>query len=81
VFRRFYQVDGSDTRKYGGVGLGLFLAKNLAAGMGGTLDAGDTPMGAALHLVLPAADVPVIDNMHIVPVRPAMPRDRRVGAA
>ncbi len=29
IFERFYQVDGSMTRNYGGNGLGLYLAKNI----------------------------------------------------
>jgi signal transduction histidine kinase len=29
VFDRFYQVDGSSIRKYGGVGLGLFIVKSI----------------------------------------------------
>ncbi|MEX2395178.1 MAG: HAMP domain-containing sensor histidine kinase [Actinomycetota bacterium] len=84
VFRRFYQIDGSDTRKHGGVGLGLFLAKHLATGMGGTLDVDDTPAGAAVHLVLPAAHAAPsceeIDGMVVVPITPAS-NERKVGAA
>jgi signal transduction histidine kinase len=85
VFGRFYQIDGSDTRKHGGVGLGLFLAKHLATGMGGTLDVDDTPVGAALHLVLPAAQaVPTtgeeVDGVLGVPVTPSA-SERTVGAA
>jgi signal transduction histidine kinase len=55
VFRRFYQVDGTSTRHHGGMGLGLFLARQLAVSMGGRLDVDDTSRGARLHLTLAAA--------------------------
>lgn len=37
LFIRFSQVDGSDTRKYGGSGLGLVISKQIAELMGGTI--------------------------------------------
>jgi CheY-like chemotaxis protein/iron only hydrogenase large subunit-like protein/HPt (histidine-containing phosphotransfer) domain-containing protein len=37
LFQAFSQVDNSSTRKYGGVGLGLALAKKLTEMMGGTV--------------------------------------------
>lgn len=37
LFVRFSQVDGSDTRKYGGSGLGLVISKQIAELMGGTI--------------------------------------------
>ena len=37
IFERFRQVDSADTRTYGGVGLGLYIAKKYAAVLGGTI--------------------------------------------
>jgi two-component system, sensor histidine kinase and response regulator len=37
VFEKFSQVDGSNTRRYGGTGLGLTIAKELIALMGGAI--------------------------------------------
>jgi signal transduction histidine kinase len=37
IFERFSQVDASDTKAYGGVGLGLYIAKKYANLLGGTI--------------------------------------------
>ncbi|MBZ0302263.1 MAG: hypothetical protein K8J31_21120, partial [Anaerolineae bacterium] len=37
IFQRFYQVDGTATRRYGGSGLGLAVAKAIIEGHGGKL--------------------------------------------
>jgi len=43
VFEGFSQADGSMTRKYGGTGLGLTIAKQLAEMMGGSITVESTP--------------------------------------
>ena len=57
VFERFYQVDGSATRRYGGVGLGLALMKEVVEAYGGRV-AVDSEMGvgSTFAAILPALD-------------------------
>lgn len=59
IFERFAQADDSATRAKQGAGLGLAIAAELAALMGGTLGVGDHPGGGAVFtLELPAARAP-----------------------
>ncbi len=59
VFEPFVQVDGSSTRRYAGVGLGLSLARRLAEFMGGslTLSSPGAGQGTTVTLRLPLAVV------------------------
>ncbi|MFD4033687.1 sensor histidine kinase [Streptomyces sp. NPDC058637] len=58
VFERFVRLDDARTRDDGGAGLGLAIARDVAARHGGTLDVGTAPEGGArftLRLPAPAA--------------------------
>lgn len=55
IFERFYQVDGSTTRKYGGVGLGLSICKGIIEKHNGLIwaESGGNGNGSTFHIVLP----------------------------
>ncbi|NIV38549.1 MAG: hypothetical protein GWN58_56780 [Anaerolineae bacterium] len=59
VFDRFYQVDGSATRHFGGAGLGLALVKEVVEAHGGAVWAesdGVVGKGCTFTLCLPVHD-------------------------
>jgi CheY-like chemotaxis protein len=57
VFERFRQADSATTRSAGGLGLGLFIARQLVEAQGGTIQAASEGMdrGATFTVALPAA--------------------------
>ncbi|WP_406661120.1 GAF domain-containing sensor histidine kinase [Methanolobus sp. ZRKC3] len=60
IFDRFYQVDGSMTRNYGGSGLGLFLARNIIDVHKGNIWAESSEcIGTRLHVQIPLYDTGV----------------------
>ncbi|QYC37762.1 Alkaline phosphatase synthesis sensor protein PhoR [Nonomuraea coxensis DSM 45129] len=53
VFERFVQVDSGDRRRFGGVGLGLYIVRSLARAQGGDVSAHPRPGGGTrMRLVL-----------------------------
>jgi PAS domain S-box-containing protein len=54
IFNRFYQVDGSSTRKYGGNGLGLYICKKIIEAHSGEIWAeSKIGVGTTIHILLP----------------------------
>jgi signal transduction histidine kinase len=54
IFDRFYQVDGSMIRRYGGVGLGLALVREIVEAHSGQVSVQSTPgEGATFSVTLP----------------------------
>ncbi len=54
IFERFYQVDGSIRRRYGGVGLGLALVQELVEAHGGRITVeSEVGRGSAFTVTLP----------------------------
>jgi signal transduction histidine kinase len=60
IFERFTQLDSGATRQAGGVGLGLYIARQLAQAQGGELTVADPAppaTGARFELRLPMAEL------------------------
>jgi len=53
VFERYYQIDQGDKRLYGGLGIGLTIARAFSQAIGGDVQFLDTPVGCRVRMILP----------------------------
>ena len=54
IFERFQQLDSSNTRRVGGVGLGLYLSERAAKALGGRIEVqSEVGVGSTFTLCLP----------------------------
>jgi signal transduction histidine kinase len=62
LFEKFYQVDGSRTKTYGGTGLGLVISKRLIEAMGGKISfySMGEGLGSTVTLTIPLNQLPVL---------------------
>jgi len=59
IFERFVQGETGDRRRFGGIGLGLYIVRQLARAQGGEVEASSRPGGGTCMLLqLPPAGVP-----------------------
>ena len=63
LFQLFQQLDGSSSRKYGGLGLGLALSRQLAVSMGG-----DVGVAATLMATTPIVMLPIVHFVQREPI-------------
>ncbi|MDP9406010.1 MAG: ATP-binding protein, partial [Actinomycetota bacterium] len=61
LFTPFFQAGTANTREYGGVGLGLYIVRQLVEAQGGTVTAANRPEGGArLSVSLPLVAAPAV---------------------
>jgi signal transduction histidine kinase/FixJ family two-component response regulator len=76
IFVPFEQADASTARKYGGVGLGLAIAKSLVEAHGGSISVQSTlGQGTLFSFSLPVSDQPVVVEAFAAPLNPIV-KDR-----
>jgi len=63
IFKKFYQIDTSHTRKHGGTGLGLVICKGITEGLEGKIWLeSEYGKGTSFFICLPAPDKQIILN-------------------
>ncbi|MGD8707252.1 MAG: ATP-binding protein [Nitrosopumilaceae archaeon] len=63
IFKKFYQIDTSHTRKHGGTGLGLVICKGIAEGLEGKIWLeSEFGKGTSFFICLPAPDQKIVLN-------------------
>jgi signal transduction histidine kinase len=61
IFKKFYQIDTSATRKHGGTGLGLVICKGITEGLKGKIWLeSETGKGTSFFIYLPAPEKKVV---------------------
>ncbi|KQP36196.1 ATP-binding protein [Pseudorhodoferax sp. Leaf274] len=74
IFEAFSQADGSASRRFGGAGLGITLARQLVERMGGTLTLHSSPdQGSVFRVLLPLADAAAATPAHATDSAPPAP--------
>jgi PAS domain S-box-containing protein len=83
IFDRFHQADQSITRRFGGLGLGLSIVKNLVELHGGSIaaESGGIGQGATFTVLLPSsAEADLVDMpSQVASADPVQPRDSLSG--
>ena len=71
VFDRFVQAEAGDRRRFGGIGLGLYIVRQLARAQDGEIAAADGPRGGTtMRLTLRRAPSPAGSGPHPIPALP-----------